>query len=338
MMREETKVDTASQPTMAAFMWRLIGNLLAPGAQHGRLSILIYHRVLPQPDPMFPEDIDAEGFEQQLGVLSRYFNVLPLDDAIKRLQRGSLPPRALSITFDDGYADNAEIALPILRRSGLHATFFIATGFLDGGRMWNDSVIESVRRAPGPELSLSGLGLGRYPITTIAQRRETALAVVARMKYLPMLQRLEQVEKMVRHVAVPLPDNLMLRIDQVRELHNAGMDIGGHTVNHPILSSIDPAEAGVEIAAGKEALEGIIGGRVALFAYPNGRPEQDYQGTHVRMVRKAGFTAAVSTATGVARAKSDLFQLPRYSPWGNVSPRFTLRLLKNFHAPVEAVV
>lgn len=322
---------------MTTILWRLLGNLLAPGAHRGRLSILIYHRVLPRPDPMFPEDIDAKGFEQQLGALSRFFNVLPLEDAVQRLKSGSLPPRAVCITFDDGYADNAEIALPILLRSGLHTTFFIATGFLDGGRMWNDSVIESVRQARGHELDLSGLGLGKYPITTVAQRGATAVALVAQLKYLPLAQRLEQVAKVVQHIAVPLPNDLMLRTDQVRALHNAGMAIGGHTVNHPILAAVDQTEARAEIAAGKESLEGIIGGRVALFAYPNGRPEHDYHGAHVRMVRDIGFTAAVSTAVGAARAESDRFQLPRYSPWDKTLPRFTLRLLKNFHAPAEAV-
>lgn len=322
---------------MTTFLWRLIGSLLVPEARRGRLSILIYHRVLPQPDPMFPEEIDVKGFEQQLNALSRFFNVLPLEDAVTCLKNGSLPSRAVCITFDDGYANNAEIALPILRRLGMHATFFIATGFLDGGRMWNDSVIESVRHARGQEIELSGLGLGRYPIATVTQRREAALALIAQLKYLPLSQRLEQVERVVQHVAAPLPKDLMLRTDQVRALHNAGMAIGGHTVNHPILASADLAAARAEIAAGKETLEGIIGGSVALFAYPNGRPKHDYHGAHVQMVRDIGFTAAVSTSVGAARVESDRFQLPRYSPWDTMPLRFTLRLLKNFHEPTEAV-
>jgi len=72
-----------------------------------------------------------------------------LSDAITRLRRGTLPSCAVSITFDDGYADNAENALPLLQKYAITATFFIASGFIDGGRMWNDTVIESVRRAKG---------------------------------------------------------------------------------------------------------------------------------------------------------------------------------------------
>ena len=74
--------------------------------------------------------------------------------------RGRAPARALAITFDDGYADNATVAAPILLRLGLPATFFVATGFLDGGRMWNDTVIEAVAPRRGPVLDLAPLGLG----------------------------------------------------------------------------------------------------------------------------------------------------------------------------------
>lgn len=114
------------------------------------LSILIYHRVLARPDPLFPGEVDRALFERQLRLLKRFYTVLPLSVAVQRLRDGSLPPRAACITFDDGYADNAEHALPLLRQYGLHATFFIATGYLNGGQMWNDRVIDAVRRRRAP--------------------------------------------------------------------------------------------------------------------------------------------------------------------------------------------
>ena len=129
--------------------------LLSPAGRRARLSVLIFHRVLPRPDPLFPGVIDAAGFDAICRWVKGWFNVLALDDAARRLRDGSLPERALAITFDDGYADNHDVALPILLRHGLPATFFIATGFLDGGRMWNDTVIESIRRTPLPRTLLS---------------------------------------------------------------------------------------------------------------------------------------------------------------------------------------
>src|SRR4029453_16058094 len=90
----------------------------------------------------------------------------PLPDAILGLREGRLPPRALTITFDDGYADNCTVALPILQRHELRAAFFIATDYLDGGRMWNDTVIEAVRGCSRSALNLDDLDLGVHPLGT----------------------------------------------------------------------------------------------------------------------------------------------------------------------------
>ncbi len=138
---------------------------VAPSGARSRLTILIFHRVLARPDPLFPDEVDAAAFEARMRWVKDWFNVLPLGDAVQRLRDGRLPERPLAITFDDGYADNAKIAAPILLRLGLPATFFIATGFLDGGCMWNDTVIEAVRAAKGPVLDLAPLGLGAHPVS-----------------------------------------------------------------------------------------------------------------------------------------------------------------------------
>jgi peptidoglycan/xylan/chitin deacetylase (PgdA/CDA1 family) len=318
-------------------MWSFLGNWLAPGGDRGRLLILMFHRVLPQPDPLFPEDHDAAAFGAQMDMLARHFRVLPLAEAIPMLVQWRLPARSVCITFDDGYADNAEIALPILRRYGLPATFFVASGFLDGGRMWNDSVIEAVRRAAGNVLDLSELGFDRYPIADELQKRHAATALVDALKYRTPADRMESVQRVVDRIGAALPQNLMMRAEQVRALHHAGMEIGGHTVHHPILTAVDAATARAEIAQGREQLEGIIGGRVRLFAYPNGRPHEDYSAEHARLVEALGFTAAVSTAPGAARSDSDRFQLPRVAPWVEAPTRFALRLLRSYRAPPPLV-
>src|SRR6185295_12429728 len=95
----------------------------------GRLLILTYHRVRPEPDGLITDNAHAAGFRRQMQVLARAFAVLPLIEAVERMLAGTLPSRAVCITFDDGYADNAEVAAPILADFGLPATFFIATGF-----------------------------------------------------------------------------------------------------------------------------------------------------------------------------------------------------------------
>ncbi|MBC6963018.1 MAG: polysaccharide deacetylase family protein, partial [Nitrosomonas sp.] len=241
------------------------------------------------------------------------------------------------ITFDDGYADNAEIALPILQKHGVTATFFIASGFLDGGRMWNDTVIESVRRAKGDKLDLNAIGLGNHAIATLEQRRETLNLLIDKLKYLPHGARASQVDKLSTIIAADLPDNLMMTSAQVRQLHDAGMEIGGHTLTHPILASIDDAAARTEIAEGKAKLEAIIDTPLRLFAYPNGKPGKDYLSAHVRMIKDAGFEAAVSTAWGAARQDSDMFQLPRFTPWDKSEWRYVLRMVRNMRQRIQTV-
>jgi peptidoglycan/xylan/chitin deacetylase (PgdA/CDA1 family) len=316
---------------------RALMTFLSPGGRKSRLSILIYHRVLPERDTLFPDEVDARAFEQQLKLLKNYFSFLPLSEAVRGFRQGSLPPRAACVTFDDGYADNADVALPILLRHKIPATFFIASGFLDGGRMWNDTVIELVRAAPGPELKLMEMGFGSFDISSTERRRQTIAALIAKLKYLPLEARQAQIDEMCRRHALPLPDDLMMNSAQVRSLHNAGMEIGGHTVNHPILARLEDHVARAEIANGKEELEGIIRAPVRCFAYPNGKPAQDYLSQHVDIVKGLGFEGAVSTAWGAARADGDLYQLPRFTPWDKGHLRTAMRMAQNMFRKINTV-
>lgn len=301
----------------------------ALGAVRGPvLTTLIFHRVLPTPDPLFPREMDSWRFDQTMRALARAFRVMPLAEAVARLREGRLPARAMVITFDDGYADNEQIALPILQRYGLNASFFVATGFLDGGRMWNDTVIESLRRSPRDSVDLGAWGLGAVSLHTAAERRRAIDLLLPKIKYMDLAAREQALEALHRAVGSPrLPDDLMMTQAQVRRLRSAGMGIGAHTVLHPILSALTVPQAQQELAQGKAALEVIIGSEVRHLAYPNGGPDRDYDSRHVAMARSLGFDAAVTTATGVARPGADLFQLPRFTPWDTSLPRWLLRLV-----------
>ena len=305
------------------------------------LSILIYHRVLARPDPLFPGEVDRALFERQLRLLKRFYTVLPLPVALQRLQDGSLPQRAACITFDDGYADNAEHALPLLQQYGLHATFFIATGYLNGGQMWNDRVIDAVREAPGATLDLRDLGLDCLPLASLAQRRAAIEHVLGKLKYLPFEQRQRLAVDIRRRAggAMRTMAPAMLTTFQLQRLHAAGMGIGAHTVSHPILAALSDRAARNDIANGKRELEQLLQAPVTLFAYPNGKAGRDYGPAHVAIVKSLGFTAALATDWGVARpgAGLDLFQLPRFTPWDKGRLAFLWRLRQNRRqSPVHA--
>jgi peptidoglycan/xylan/chitin deacetylase (PgdA/CDA1 family) len=293
-----------------------------------RLTILIYHRVLPNPDFMRPDEPDVSTFSWQMELLAKHFHPLSLQDALHRQREGQLPERAVCVTFDDGYADNADLALPILKRLGVPATVFISTGFLDGGRMWNDTIIESCRSIAQRSLDLSSFGLGTYSLGSDDERLQSARKILAAIKHLDSFHR-QQITDSVARLAENLPNDLMLTERQVKNLHASGVEIGAHTDTHPILASLSAEEARAEIVNGKQRLETIINDPVRSFAYPNGRPGHDFLPIHRDILPDLGLTAAVTTEKGVASKISDPFMLPRFTPWDKTPLRFLVRLLMN---------
>lgn len=285
-----------------------------PGGAGCKLPILMYHRVLARPDPLLPELPDARLVDRQMRAIAETFNVLPLDEAIERLAQGRLPPRPMAITFDDGYRDNHDVALPILRRHGLCASFFVSTGFLDGGRMFNDTVIEWVRQLPAGPIELPQWGVTGLAVHDDASRIEAIERLVSAVKYRSQHERDAFCAELQQRARVPLPDTLMMTAEQLRGLVEQGMSVGGHTVTHPILQRLADDEARDEIVRNRDELEAITGVRPTCFAFPNGKPLADFGAAHVAMVREAGYQAALSTAYAVPDANADRFQLPRFVP------------------------
>ena len=244
-------------------------SLLSPTGERARLSILILHRVLPVPDALDPYAVDAPYFDAMCGWMKQAFKVLPLDEAVRRLRSGTLPARAAAITFDDGYADNHEVALPILQRPGLSATFFVATGYLNGGRMFNDSVTETLRRAAGPAIDLRHtlLGdLGQHGLDSADARRTAIEAVLKTVRHFPVDQREAFCAELQQRAGVAqLPTDLMMTDEQVRGLHRGGMVVGAHTVRHPMLARLDDMAALAELSGSRAALQDMIGAPVALM-------------------------------------------------------------------------
>ena len=308
---------------------RALLRTLAPGGRRGRLSAFIFHRVLPASDPILPGEPDAARFERIIDFIARAFNLLSLRDAVRRLADQTLPPAAATITFDDGYLDNFTVAAPILKRYKAPATIFIATAFLNGGRMWNDDIIEAVRIAPGPTLDWSRYGLGIYDIQSGAARVQCYSDVLGKLKYVEHAERARRARRIATDAGVPETSALMMNTEHVRALRMDGIEIGAHTHTHPILNALDDDAASREIAEGKARLEALLGENVDLFAYPNGIPGKDFSPRHVDMVRSAGFTAAVTTARGAAAKSCSPWLLPRFTPWDRSMWKFALRCVEN---------
>ncbi len=271
-----------------------------------------YHQVLEAADPLRPGEPDTKLFRRDVELIDSVFNVLTFRQAARLLSTGSLPKRAACITFDDGYANNHELAAPILRSLGVPATFFIAGGAIDQGIMWNDLIIEALATSrpgvPADEVS-STLGL---------------------LKYLPPAQRWDKaLSRFEAAVGADLP-RLMMTRDMVVSLDEQGFEIAGHTINHPILKVLSDDAAMREIVGCSDWIYEVTGKRPATFAYPNGIRGTDYDTTHETMVRESGFEAAVSTNWGVARPDSNLFSIPRIGPWWRQDARFEVGLVRSY--------
>jgi peptidoglycan/xylan/chitin deacetylase (PgdA/CDA1 family) len=244
------------------------------------------------------------AFRRQMAFVRRAYTVLPLDELVERIGRGaSLPPRALAVTFDDGYADNYRLAFPVLRDLGLTATVFVATGGLDGGPpLW----MSAVRAVVG------------------AGRREAARALTRELVPLGAAERAQRIAAAAVSAGVDPGRALagtMLTWAQVRELAAAGWTIGAHTMSHPNVALAAPAEAEAEIAGSRDAIAAAIGAPVTHFAYPNaGGAHRYFDERTAALLRRLGFRAALTSRPGLLRTGSDPYALPRIGVGPRLAP------------------
>jgi peptidoglycan/xylan/chitin deacetylase (PgdA/CDA1 family) len=289
-------------------------------------QVLTYHRVNDDGDPFFPA-LPTRVFEQHMTYVSRAYRVLTVEDLVERMGRGDAPRHAIAITFDDGYRDTLTHAAPILARLGLPATVFLATGFIGTGEIpWVDRVALALKRTEARSMvSPCGEALG---LAGPAERLRALELTLQYLKRLPDETRRAAVETLLGRLAVPDEPGAvsMLSWEDVRALGKIGFSIGAHTVDHPILSRIDSARAWAEIVGSRDSIAAACGRVPRAFAYPNGRTE-DYTGAVVDLVRRAGFTCAVTTRFGVNGPGTNPWELRRGGPWEHDLPTFATKLV-----------
>ncbi len=304
-------------------------SLLSRQGQNAKLTVLLFHKVPLVADPLTPTEPTFRQFEHILDFLQKNTSVLPLADAAAALASGKLPKKAVALTFDDGYDEWLTTVSPALRARNMHATFFVTTEQLEGPALWHERIIAAVRALPDTGAHLP-YGFGNYvDLRQTSSRIRLISELQERLKYAPLPERLGAIEIIEAQARSPLVWPRPFDRDSVRALHSQGFEIGGHTISHPILNECSDDQATLEIGGCKEELESIIGGSVNAFAYPNGRPLKDYDGRHVAMVKACGYKVAVVTSGGAARQDSDIFQLPRFTPWGATNERMALQLARN---------
>jgi peptidoglycan/xylan/chitin deacetylase (PgdA/CDA1 family) len=262
-----------------------------------RFQILIYHKVSPDTHPFF-EPTHPAVFEQQMQFLKQCYQVKPLTELVERAKRGDVPHRAVAITFDDGYRDNYEFAFPILKKYGLPATVFVATGAIGTGEiLWHDRIFDAFRFATAPRTNLQS-----------ALDRARELYGDDRRRWV------ENVEQELKPIFPPEYAPYMLSWSQIREMHVSGIEFGSHTVTHPILSKIPRDEMLKELRESKQRLAEQLNANVVSFAYPNGKTS-DYNDEIKAALPQCGYSYAVTTRAGFNRPLADPFDLRRGQPW-----------------------
>ena len=293
--------------------------------------ILLYHRVTRlKTDPQLLA-VTPENFEAQIDMLRRNAHPMPLADLVQALRAGEDVRDAVAITFDDGYADNLLEAKPILRRHNVPATVFVATAGIDStaeffwdeldriflqplsdveSRQWNVTLEDD----PTPRHRAYRELCTLLHNCTIAQRREA----------------LRQIQDRAGAGAEGRPSHRMMTAPQLRELVADGLiDVGAHTVHHPLLRVESIQTQSQEIIASKATLEQILGPSIRSFSYPFGG-RRDYTPPTVAAVQQAGFDFACSNFNGRIDKNTDPFQLPRFIVRDWTAPEFAAQLARYF--------
>ena len=316
------------QGLMPNFTGRFFSAFASSGFD-AKLTVLLFHKTPHKADALTPAEPVFAQFENILDFIQQNCAIVQLTEASKALAKGNLPQNAIAITFDDGYDEWLHTVGPALRASNMPATFFITTEQLNGTPLWHERIISAVRALPDFGIKLP-YGFGNYSdLRNESSRIQLLAELTERLKYAPMVDRMGAIELLEAQASSVLTSPIAFGRDSVRHLHSQGFEIGAHTISHPILNECSDEQALMEIGGCKEELESIIGGEVASFAYPNGRPFTDYDSRHVAMVKACGYKTAVATSGGGATQASDIFQLPRFSPWGQTNARIAIQLARN---------
>jgi peptidoglycan/xylan/chitin deacetylase (PgdA/CDA1 family) len=298
-----------------------------------RVFILEYHDVCAGHER--EGAVSAARFRRHLRFLGRRFRLASLGDAAARLAAGRLDEDLAVVTLDDGYAGNYEHAWPALRAEGVPATVFVATGFVDGAELWFDVAERAL------DAAVRG---GRAGAVADTELRE-AIARWSRpgrrgqvwgwLKGLPRARRDAVLAELRRTCPPERPPTRPLTWSQVRELAAGGVEIGCHTVSHPILSTLSPAEQEGEILGARDRIAAETGAPPVLFAYPNGALG-DFTADTVRLVREAGFVAACTTVRASNRPGCDRLRLGRIGVGAEPSLVLAARLTGLFDDTVRA--
>ena len=310
-------------------------------ARRPRAVVLVYHRIGTGAIDPWQLTVDPEVFAGQMETLARDWSPMSLAELVDGFRRRRLPERGVAVTFDDAYADNLEVAAPILLEHAIPATLFVATDLIDaGGAPWWDelaSLLLEPARLPSTLTLSSGNG-SQWPIPSLSDEERRSASnlnpweaqpgtrlrafyeVWLTLRALDAARREAAIDEIAEWSDTPRhSEPVLLRWEQLREFAALpGFDLGAHTRTHPVLPSCSDEGARAEIAGGADRLRAQTGSEAEQFAYPFGA----WSPNVARLVAELGFSAAYTTDGSAISWKSSPHALPRVPAEGQASGEF----------------
>jgi len=305
-----------------------LGGQLRASVRRG-VTVIYYHRIVDSPRDPWQLSVSPANFAEHVEVLAASGRpVLSFGGMVEALRNDRLPPRAVAVTFDDGYADNALTAVPLLEQAGVPATFFVVVDAVDAEReLWWDELERIFLAEPDlpPELDLVVAGervtatIGGEPPVDPSWRNHEATDSVRAGLFVRVWRLLLTVGVDERDITMDAlaewsgrprtarPERRLMTASELRAMvASPAAEVGSHTIRHPNLTLPNDRER--EVVGSRAALAEMIGRPVTTFAYPNGY----HDAAAVDAVDRAGYRGACTTDAGVVTPAESPFKVPRY--------------------------
>jgi peptidoglycan/xylan/chitin deacetylase (PgdA/CDA1 family) len=289
-----------------------------------RAVVLAYHSVVENPDETANTiriSHSRATFESQMSIVSRRFHPVTIEQVREFAAEGQpLPPWSAAVTFDDGFADNYEVVLPILSRYGIPATFYIMVNAVETGTppwyvrlnfAFNTTTVPAWKHPENGRSFEISSAEGKKAALNVAWNLGAARSGTAQE------QLIHQIEESLQVEPLDARSGLMMNWDQVRELKKSGHIIGGHTLSHPNLAQVSEGEARSEIRGCKERIEETLGEPIQHFSYPHPALNPHWSPRTFQITREAGFRSAVLTTPGAVLPGDPPLGLKRIGPGNN---------------------
>ena len=279
-----------------------------------QINILAYHKVEDNDSDFLNLSLTLNSFESQLRYIHSNYKFIGLEKAVELLKsKTCLKEDLFVVTFDDGYKNNLQKALPVLRKYKIPATIFLTAGVIDKGEiLWYDLIAEAVKSTKAPLVDLCDYNLRLYPLNTQEEKTIAAKEIVRFLKYKKNNERESFIKMLLSRIKVEKEYlyklDLMLTWEEAKEMRQYDISFASHGMSHAILTNLEPKEMEYEIAESKKIIEDRIKERVSYFSYPNGSVE-DFNEETIRFLKDNGYQAACTLIQ--ERRQESFFKLGR---------------------------